>query len=248
MVQSITDLYTHVAEQRSDYPRERTWILDFDAPLTERQPLAASDSTDGTVQAKLVERCLQGDESAFALIVDQFGALLMRTAYLLVQDEETAKDIVQDSFFLAWKNIEQLREPALLRAWLLRIVVNQATSLKRQWARRSALLRQQLSQQWVDQEIRSADLQRGLIEERLDAWQALQQLPLNQRVVVVLFYYHRMTMPEIARLLSVSENTLRKRLQSALEKMRKTLSPERANEQQDHRRSRIGLARSQRDE
>ena len=234
--------------QRIDYARERTWILDFDAPLTEPQPSAASDSTDGAVQAKLVERCLQGDESAFTLIVDQFGTLLMRTAYLLVQDEETAKDIVQESFFLAWKNMEQLREPAFLRAWLLRIVVNQSTSLKRQWARRSALLRQQLSQQWVDQEIRSADLQRGFLEEKLDAWQALQQLPLNQRVVVVLFYYHRLTMPEIARLLSVSENTLRKRLQSALEKMRKTLSPERAREQQDHRRSRIGAVRSQRDE
>ena len=222
--------------------------MDFDAPLTERYPSDTSDSTNGAWQAKLVERCLQGDESAFTLIVDQFGDLLMRTAYLLVQDEEAAKDIVQESFLLAWKNIGQLREPTFLRAWLLRIVVNQSTGLKRQWARRSTLLRQQFSQQWVDQVIHSADLQRGSIEDKLDAWQALQQLPLNQRAVVVLFYYHRLTMPEIARLLDVSENTLRKRLQSALEKMRKMLSPELASANYANQQSRIGSVRSQRDE
>ena len=205
--------------------------MDFDAPLPERQPLAAAGPLSEEWQAKLVARCLQGDESAFALIVDRFGDLLMRTAYLLLQDEEAAKDVVQESFFLAWKNMEQLREPALLRAWLLRIVVNQSTGLKRQWARRRTLLQQQFLQKRVDQEIHTADFMRGYPEEKLDAWRAIEQLPMNQRAVLVLFYYHRLTIAEIARLLNVSENTLRKRLRRALAKIRKTLSSESADVQ-----------------
>ena len=183
----------------------------------------ATEQSDEHWQVELVARCLRGDESAFAMIADQYGNLLLRTAYLLVQDEEAAKDIVQDSLLLAWKNMAKLREPAFLRAWLLKIVVNQSISLKRQWARKAALLREQFTQTSIDDSIQSADFARGRLEDRLDVEQAIAQLPLNQRVVLVLFYYHRMTMPEIATMLGVAENTLRKRLQVALAKTRRAL-------------------------
>ncbi len=182
-----------------------------------------TEFSDKLWQAELVARCLMGDEGAFAMIADQYGNLLLRTAYLLVQDQEAAKDIVQDSLLLAWKNMAKLREPTFLRAWLLKIVVNQSISLKRQWARKAALLREQFAQTSIDDSIQSADFARGRLEDRLDVEQAIAQLPINQRVVLVLFYYHRMTMPEIATMLGVTENTLRKRLQAALEKTRRAL-------------------------
>lgn len=178
---------------------------------------------DVACQTELVSRCLCGDELAFAHIVDLYGDLLLRTAYLLVQDEESAKDVVQESLFLAWKNMHQLRQPSYLRAWLVKIIVNQSTTMKQQWARRSALLKKQLLRNHIEQTIQAADLQRGKIEETLDVWNAIEQLPLNQRVVLVLFYYHRMTMPEIASMLETPENTLRKRLLAGLTKVRKIL-------------------------
>jgi RNA polymerase sigma-70 factor, ECF subfamily len=180
---------------------------------------------------ELVQRCLAGDEHAFTLIADQYGGLLLRTAYLLLRDEEAAKDVVQEALILAWKNMGNLREPAFLRAWLIKIVVNQATSVKRQLARKTALLREQFTQQYVNITINTADLQRGSLEESIDLEQAIGQLPLNQRVVIVLFYYHRMTMPEIAIMLGVAENTLRKRLQSALDKVRRVLQEDVAHAQ-----------------
>lgn len=171
----------------------------------------------------LVQRCRAGDERAFALIADQYGGLLLRTAYLLLRDEEAAKDVVQEALILAWKNMDQLREPTFLRAWLIKIVVNQTTGVKRQLARKAALLREQFTQQYVNTTIHTADLQRGYLEDTIDLERAIEQLPLNQRVVIVLFYYHRMTMPEVAIMLGVAENTLRKRLQSALDKIRRVL-------------------------
>lgn len=174
-------------------------------------------------QVTLVTRSIIGDEQAFSLIANHYGNLLLRTAYLLVRDEEAAKDIVQDSLLLAWKHMASVREPAFLRAWLLKIVINQATSLKRQWARKAALLREQFAEQAIEVAIQQSDFQRGRVEEHLDIERAIGQLPLHQRTVLVLFYYHRMTIPEIARLLNASENTLRKRLQSALDKLRRVL-------------------------
>ena len=215
---------------------EENIVINEEISLSKQSQQNTHDMTEiehnnGHWQAELVARCLTGDESAFAMIADQYGNLLLRTAYLLVQDEEAAKDIVQDSLLLAWKNMAKLREPAFLRAWLLKIVVNQSISLKRQWARKAALLREQFTQTSIDDSIQSADFARGRLEDRLDVEQAIAQLPFNQRVVLVLFYYHRMTMPEIAAMLNVAENTLRKRLQVALEKTRRALRIELAGTQ-----------------
>jgi RNA polymerase sigma-70 factor (ECF subfamily) len=174
-------------------------------------------------QGEVVKRSLEGDELAFACIVDAYGGLLLRTAFLLLRDEEMAKDTVQDAFFLAWKRLETLHDPALLRPWLLKIVVNQTTSLKRQLARQTRLLRERLNGSEMPGAANAGTPALERREDWLDMQQALADLPMNQRVVLVLFYYHRLTMPEIATLLGVAENTLRKRLQAALKNIRRRL-------------------------
>ncbi|WP_338252553.1 RNA polymerase sigma factor [Dictyobacter halimunensis] len=193
-------------------------------------PALAGDysSDDGAWQAEMVTQFLSGNEYAFTQIVDRYGSLLLRTAYLLVHDEEVARDIVQDSFILAWKNAAKLRERQHLRAWLLRIVVNQATSIKRQLARRTALFKEHFIPSTVEQSEEVAVIQTTSIDDSLDIAQAIGKLPLNQRSVLILFYYHKMTMPEIAETLGVAENTLRKRLQAAHEKLRRILQTDAA--------------------
>jgi DNA-directed RNA polymerase specialized sigma24 family protein len=52
------------------------------------------------------------------------------------------------------------------------------------------------------------------------------QIIMEKRVVLILFYYHKMTMSEISDMLGVAENTLRKRQQSALEKIRRLIRAE----------------------
>ncbi|WP_376794834.1 RNA polymerase sigma factor [Thermogemmatispora sp.] len=183
----------------------------------------AEEAQGSSWEKELVARCLAGDEEAFARIVDTYGGLLLRTAYLLVKDEEGAKDLVQEAFFLAWKNMATLRDPALLRSWLLKILVNQAISLKRQLARQATLLRERLTGDEQELVLQRATPREGRVEDWLDVVDALQRLPVKQRAVLVLFYYHRLTMPEIAAMLGVAENTLRKRLQLALKKMRRLL-------------------------
>ncbi len=184
------------------------------------------DTKDGAWQAELVARCLHGDESAFATLSDQYGTLLLRTAYLIIGDEDVAKDIVQDTLILAWRKLSTLREPWHLRAWLLKITLNQSMSLKRQLARRTLWLREQIAQQTHDTLLYENEQFAGHLEDRLDIAKAIDRLPVNQRAVLVLFYYHHMSMPEIADILGVAENTLRKRLQSALDKVRRVLTTE----------------------
>ncbi len=171
-------------------------------------------------QRMLVMRALQGDENAFSDIVNQYSALMLRTATMIVADRDIAEDVVQDAFIQAWHHLADLREAGALRPWLMRIVVNQCISFKRRLTRTTNFVRQALSEQEIDLTAQIADHHKGRLERDWDLAQTIENLPLKQRVVIVLHYYNGMTLPEMAQSLHTSENTLKKRIQAALNNLR----------------------------
>ena len=168
-------------------------------------------------------RALQGDETAFSDIVDQYSALMLRTATMIVADRDIAEDVVQDALIQAWHHLPDLREAGALRPWLMRIVVNQCISFKRRLARTTAFVRQSLSEQEIDFTAQIADHHKGRLERDWDLAQAIEDLPAKQRIVIVLHYYNGMTLPEMSQVLQTSENTLKKRIQAALNNLRRVL-------------------------
>lgn len=174
-------------------------------------------------QRQIVGRALQGDQQAFSDIVEQYGTLMLRTATMIVGDRDIAEDVVQDALIQAWHHLADLREAGALRPWLMRIVVNQCISFKRRLARSTAFMRQALSEQETDLIAQAADDFKGHMERNWDLAHAIKNLPMKQRVVIVLHYYNGMTLPEMALMLQTSENTLKKRIQAALTNLRRVL-------------------------
>jgi RNA polymerase sigma-70 factor (ECF subfamily) len=194
---------------------EETSVEQKNFPLDER-------AGQGEQQA-LVVRALTGDEDAFQEIVNQYSSLMLRTAWLIVKDRDIAEDVVQDALIQMWHHLPDLREAGALRPWLMRIVVNQCISFKRRLARSTAFTHQVLAEQEVDLIASAADHHKGRMERDWDLAQAIENLPTKQRVVIMLHYYNDMTLPEMARALKTSENTLKKRIQAALNKLRQVL-------------------------
>ncbi|HET9918761.1 MAG TPA: RNA polymerase sigma factor [Ktedonobacteraceae bacterium] len=174
-------------------------------------------------QQALVTRALVGDDDAFQEIVNQYSTLMLRTAWMIVKDRDIAEDVVQDALIQMWHHLPDLRESGALRPWLMRIVVNQCISFKRRQARSTAFTRQALAEQEVDLIASAADYYKGRLERDWDLAQAVETLPVKQRVVIMLHYYNGMTLPEMARTLQTSENTLKKRIQAALHNLRHML-------------------------
>jgi RNA polymerase sigma-70 factor (ECF subfamily) len=175
------------------------------------------------IQRFLVARALSGDAKAFGDIVDRYSPLMLRTATMIVGDRDIAEDVVQDSLIQAWQHLADLREASALRPWLMRIVVNQCISFKRRLARTATFMRNMLSEQETHLIAQAADEYKGLLERDWDLAHAIEHLPSKQRDVIMLHYYHSMTLPEMARALSTSENTLKKRIQAALTNLRRLL-------------------------
>ena len=67
-----------------------------------------------------------GDERAFASLVDEHGAAMLRVARLYVRDRAAAEEAVQEAWLGVLKGIERFEGRSSLRTWLLRIVANVA--------------------------------------------------------------------------------------------------------------------------
>lgn len=145
-----------------------------------------------------------------------YGDLALRTACLFLRDRGLAEDCVQDAFVSAWKARNSLRDPRAERAWLMTIVANTARShLRRRVPIPTDALPADLSaRDPIDDLALAADL-----------GQALDQLPADQREVIVLRVYLDLSVAETAKSLGVAEGTVKSRLNRALEAMRQIWIP-----------------------
>jgi RNA polymerase sigma-70 factor (ECF subfamily) len=180
----------------------------------------------------VVTRALTGDTEAFQEIINHYSALMLRTAWMIVKDRDIAEDVVQEALIQMWHHLPDLREAGALRPWLMRIVVNQCISFKRRLARATAFTRQVMAEQEGDLLASAADHYKGYLERNWDLAQAIENLPDKQKTAIILHYYSGMTLPEMSRTLQTSENTLKKRIQTALNNLRHMLRTVEADEMQ----------------
>ena len=213
---------------------ERVESMEQDAAECAAEQQEQLESAVPCVQQALALRAQQGDEAAFADILDTYKGLMFHIAYSIVKDRDIAEDAVQDALILAWQHLPNLRETRALRPWLLRIVVNQCISFKRRLARSTMFLQQSFLEQETEQASQIAEYAEGHIERNWDLAQAIGKLPMKQRTAITLHYYQGMTLPEMSRALSTSENTLKKRIQIALSNLRDSLKSDRAILAPDH--------------
>ncbi|GER88305.1 hypothetical protein KDW_24670 [Dictyobacter vulcani] len=223
---------------------ESTEVSDINTEATSQNNDETQDNAEVLEQELLVTRAIQGDHAAFGEIVDQYSTLMLRTASMIVGDRDIAEDVVQDALIQAWHHLSDLRKAGALRPWLMRIVVNQCISFKRRVARTTAFMRQALSEQETDMMAQAADDFKGRMERDWDLARAIENLPVKQRVVIVLHYYNGMTLPEMSQTLQTSENTLKKRIQAALSNLRRILRTANMDDEEVSTRVVIGLVPS----
>jgi RNA polymerase sigma-70 factor (sigma-E family) len=123
---------------------------------------------------------------------------LVRLALLLVDDRETAEDVVQDAFAALHRRWGTLNSADAALPYLRRSVVNASRSVLR---RRRTVRRTPL---YADLSVESADQPVLLAAEHREVLDALRRLPTRQREVIVLRYWAQWGEAEIAATLGIS--------------------------------------------
>jgi RNA polymerase sigma-70 factor (ECF subfamily) len=162
--------------------------------------------------------------SAFRALVEQYGDLIRRTAYLLVGDRLLAEDLAQETLLHAWRGFDGLRDPAGAKAWLLAILAHQAASWGRKRRHRVIAIDElPASDEPGDPAPGPADAVERREQRRFLA-DALARLADDGHQILVLRYDADLTVPEIARILGCHEGTVKSRLHRALDQLRRLLS------------------------
>src|SRR5215469_18233075 len=127
---------------------------------------------------------------------------LVRVAKLLLRDQPSAEDVVQDAFLGLYRALPRLRDHNQILPYLRAAVVNRSRSVLR--SRRRALLRK------VQHElpVSSAESAAMVGEDRRAVLAAVSRLPRRAREVLVLRYYLDLPDPDIAAALGVSRGTV----------------------------------------
>lgn len=167
-------------------------------------------------QPTLVASAIAGDRGAFDRIVQDYQARIARYIQRLVNDEELALDLTQDTFVNAYRNIRSLRSGLALSAWLYRIATNLAMQAR---SRNRRILWQPLG----DLEERagsSAEPPDALIINRELVSDALAQLPRERAACLLLHAREGFSYEEVALIMNSTPEAVRKRIARAKEQFR----------------------------
>ena len=145
-------------------------------------------------------------------VLDSHRAILLAAARVVVRDEAEAQDLVQTTFEIAVRRIDQLRDPAALRAWLLAIETREAFRVARRLRRLVALDSQVVATTVPGPSASEAAL-------RI----ALGHLPARVRAAIVLHHLGGLSVEETAAALGTKPNPVKTQLRDGLKRLRREL-------------------------
>lgn len=179
---------------------------------------------------RFVKACQNGDRESFETLVHKYQNRIFNTMIRMIGDYETALDLTQEVFLRAYKNITSFKMKSTFFTWLFRIAINIATSKRRQYAQRPK--NYMFSQYEVD-ENKGADPESeepgpeyNLLQEEMKSTvqQAINELPLDFKQVLVLRDIEGMSYEEIQVIVQCPIGTVRSRLHRARQILKEKLT------------------------
>ena len=173
--------------------------------------------------AEILARVRAGDRDAYAELVHRHAPTAMRVAAMLGAGSD-AEDVVQEAFVKAYAGLGGFREGAAFRPWLLRIVANETSNLRRSVGRRA--VRERTAWQQTERLLSAVDDPEHAAlsaERRAMLVGALAGLSEPHRRVVSCRYLLELDEAETATILGWPRGSVKSRLHRALSALAKTL-------------------------
>lgn len=178
------------------------------------------------VDFELIARARQGDDSAFAQVVQAYRKRILGTIARLIGRPEDVEDVGQEVFLRLYFSLDQLRTPEMFEPWLYRLTVNAAYDYLRRQRRRQESRMADLTEQQVlmadavagSQQART-DREKGRLRELVDS--LLGTLSEQDRILLTLKEIEGLSLKELEKIYRVNENALKVRLFRARQRVLK---------------------------
>src|SRR6185436_2749989 len=155
----------------------------------------------------LIRECIAGNNDAIELFVRRHEVDVFRLALSIVGDPAEAHEITQETFLSALRSLRSYQEKNSLKAWLYTIALNHSRShlRKRKILKKLRSAVSTVFQFEQSQKQPSPETAVILNETELALWAELNKLDEGHRTVMILRYFHELSVSEIAEILSIQE-------------------------------------------
>jgi RNA polymerase sigma-70 factor (ECF subfamily) len=176
-----------------------------------------------------IERILAGEPEVFEALVRKYNRMAGAIAFGIVGDFHEAEDVVQDAFIKAFRSLSALREPGKFKFWLAGMVRTKALDClrKRHGVRAASSLDQRLELPDGIGFRQASDPEEAEVREenRQKVVEALESLPAEDRLVVVLKHMEGLSYKEISEITGSTVGAIESRLFRARQLLKKKLDP-----------------------
>ena len=153
----------------------------------------------------------------FRRIYETVFPILYRVAYRIANNEEAAEDLCQEAFFRLYEKNMVFPNPEEAKYWLIRVVKNAALNYAKRKENERKVYQKAFRETFRQEETGESLMVKQ--ENIAEIQEALQKLPENLRVVLILKEYTEMNYKEIGKALNITEGNVKVRVFRARERL-----------------------------
>ncbi|MEN8121910.1 MAG: RNA polymerase sigma factor [Bacteroidota bacterium] len=171
----------------------------------------------------IISKCIKGDKLAFRDLMVYYSDYVFALAFRILNHEEDAKDIVQESFIKIWQNINRYRKEIKFTTWIYKITVNLCFDKLKTKKRKPLVFNNEL--EFSNQALLDADIEIKLNNKQIAAVikKLAENLTPKQKVVFVLNDIEQIEPQEIVKITGLNKGQIKSNLYYARQQIRKKL-------------------------
>ncbi len=181
-------------------------------------------------ERQAIARMKRGDLSGLEFLVRKYQTKAVYAAYLVLQNRQSAEDVVQSAFLRVYERIGQFDASRPFEPYFIRSVVNGALDAARRGNRLVPLEAENDTgaEEWVEWLVSDRPSPQDLVETaetRAAVRQTLRRLSADQRAAIVLRYFLEMNEAEMVDALQRPASTVKWQLHEARRRLKELLRP-----------------------
>jgi len=172
-------------------------------------------------EIKLIKESMKGNKESFGILIKNNKEYLYKMAFLYVKDEQDALEVIHETVYRAFLNIEKLKKAKFFNTWITRILINVSIDF----------LKKKGKNEMLDEStpIRKERCEIST-EEKLDLYNSIDLLNDNYKTVIIMMYFNDMKIKDISKVMEIPENTVKTYLRRAKQALGEVLKEGYLNE------------------
>lgn len=174
---------------------------------------------DTVTDLQYVHLILEGDNNAFALLVDRYKDMVFTLSVKMLKDKLEAEEVAQDTFVKVFKSLSKFNGESKFSTWIYKVAYNTCLDRLRKNKRLQPIAGiDRIHEEELSPLLNALDAIED--KERKQMIQdCLQKLPGEESFLLTLYYFEEQSLEEIAKIIGITPNNVKIRLYRSRRKL-----------------------------